>query len=474
MIALAERSQFPEKLHYERVLFVICPSGSYCREDRCQSFFSFELIPSMRPPLEECEAAAGVSNLGAVHQIIDGAAEQLRDKDFLNRIKEFSPDLILMAVTFGSLDQDILWARQIKLRMPNVPIGLRGAPAYVWAQRILEDTSPFDFCVHGDYELVLDSILKRGYQKASGVSFRAAPNTVISVASSLASSLDDLPVSDRSTINNELYRVRGFGVPQATIHVQRGCPFPCTYCLVHTVSGSKPRHRSPASIVGEMSSLISQGIKFFYLRAETLTLDRAWVLDMAEAISTQCPTARWVSTTRVECVDAEILSSLKSAGCYGLSFGMDVGSELISKRVRKPINAEKALDAVKLCNRLGIISLGYFMIGFPWESEATLGETSQFISKIAPDLITLHYAHPYPGTKYYEEVKNLGISFSRERAQAAAAFVPPALKPGQLEKYGRRMLVSHYSRPKVLFSIGRKLLPLLLEAKLGSGAIATK
>ena len=62
-------------LVHRRVLFLIAPTGAYCREDRCQSSFRFELIPSMRPPMEECEAAGAVRAAGAEPFVIDAPAD---------------------------------------------------------------------------------------------------------------------------------------------------------------------------------------------------------------------------------------------------------------------------------------------------------------------------------------------------------------------------------------------------------------
>jgi hypothetical protein len=64
-------------LYFQRVAFVSCPTGLVCREDRCQSFFKFELVPSLRPPMEDCEGAGGVRAVGADALIIDAPAMKL-------------------------------------------------------------------------------------------------------------------------------------------------------------------------------------------------------------------------------------------------------------------------------------------------------------------------------------------------------------------------------------------------------------
>ena len=322
---------------------------------------------------------------------------------------------------------------------------------------ILEENPEVDFCLHGEYELIFEHLAQYGLEKAPGTSVRDGSGRVISYAPPPLRPLDELPLPDRSTINSLLYTVRGSRKPQATIRVQRGCPFPCTYCLVSVVSGNKARHRSPESIANEMKMLMDQGISHFYLRADTFSLDKKWAMEVARSIARECPGARWVTTTRVECVDAPLLQAMRNAGCYGISFGLDVASEEIGVLVKKPPRLKEAEHALRTCDRFGIISLVYFMIGFIWESEQSLRETSRFIKQIRPDLITIHFAYPYPGTSYYEAARSAGFISDKTRAQAEPAIELPGFSTERLQKFSKRILLTHYLRPSVIYSIVRKM-----------------
>ena len=452
-----------QELQYKRTVFAICPTGAYCREDRCQSYFKFDLIPTMRAPLEECESAGAITACGGSAFIIDGPAGRYQEQEFLNKLSAHNPDLIIIVVTFGTLDADLRWAEKLRKHFPEAAIGVRGAPCYTLSERILKLSKSVDFCVRGEYELIFQQIVKQGYIHADGVVHRDGEHIFASKITPRESNLDLLPRPDRTSIDQSLYSVRGLRSAQATIRVQRGCPYPCSYCLVHTVSGSEARHRSPESIVSEMKELIQQGISCFYLRAETFSLNKKWTLSVCKAISEHCPQARWVTTTRAERVDDEILSAMKKAGCYGISFGLDVASPTIGKKVNKLADKSTAQEAIRLCNKHGIISLAYLMIGFLWETQETLNETAQFIKEIRPDLLTIHFAHPYPGTKYYEEFNQSSFKVISSHAQAEPATATEALSPDFLKSAAKKMLIKHYARPSVLFSLARKGIPLLLR-----------
>jgi anaerobic magnesium-protoporphyrin IX monomethyl ester cyclase len=454
--ALKEPLESRDALAFRRILFAICPTGAYCREDRCQSFFSYELIPTMRAPLEECEAAGAIRAAGGRAIVIDAPAEGIAGDLFLTRVKEASPDLIIIVATFGTLEADLAWAARFKSAFPEIPVGMRGAPCYTHDRDILARTPELDFCLKGEYETIFDAITKNGYHGAPGVTYRSASSVIPATSIPRIMDLDSLPLPDRSAVNGKLYKVRGLGVSQATIRVQRGCPFPCSYCLVHTVSGNEARHRSPAHIASEMRSLMEAGTSCFYLRADTFTLDRRWVLELCEALVRECPGAQWVTTTRADRVDDELIRAMARAGCYGLSFGLDVASKTIAQKVHKYAKPEVAQQAFRACDRANIIGLAYLMIGFLWETEETLAETEQFIRFVRPDLLTVHFAHPYPGTQYYEDFLRAGASVISPRAQAEPALETTGVSAKDLERTARRWLREHYLRPSVLYSLSRK------------------
>lgn len=446
----------PAQLAHRRVLFLLAPTGAFCREDRCQSYFRPELIPSMRPPMEECEAAGALRQAGAEPFVVDAPALGLSESQTLETIARLAPDLVVLVTTFGTLDDDIAWAARIRARHPGVTIGMRGAPCYVLSDDILARAPDLDFCVRGEYELVFDAIARRGFREAVGTVWRDGDRIVSSVPSGLAPELDVLPLPDRSVIDSSLYTVRGLGMPQATVRVQRGCPFPCTYCLVHTVSGDKARHRSPAGVAAEMAAVQKSGIDFFYLRADTFSLDRRWAIATSEAIAEQCPGARWVTTTRVECVDDEVLAAMRRAGCYGLSFGIDAASAAIGEKVRKKPDVARAHAAMRGCDANGIVSLGYVMIGFLWDTPETIDEAEAFLRAVRPDLLTIHFAHPYPGTRYHDDVTAARVAMGSPRAQAEPALASHAISPAELERRARAMTRRHYARPAVIASLARK------------------
>lgn len=451
-----------EKGH-ARIAFLIPPTGAYCREDRCQSRFRFELIPSRRAPLEECEAAGAIRAAGGAACIVDAPGEGLDETAALARVRAFRPDLVVLVVTFGTLSLDLAFAKRVRDEIRGAAIAVRGAPVFVYAESILEQAPEVDFCVRGEYEIVFGALVDRPFDRVAGVVARGPGGVRAIGGAPIAEDLDRLPRAAHELIEADHYRVRGLGARQATVRVQRGCPYPCSYCLVQTVSGARPRHRSPESVADEVAEVCEQGTRHFYLRADTFSVDRDWAIATSRAIARRAPRARWVTTTRVDCVDAEIVSAMAAGGCYGISFGIDVGSREIGRRVGKRPDLARARRAVEFCDDSGVLSLAYFMIGFLWETEATLAETEAFARAVRPDLLTVHFAHPYPGTRYHAEVRAEGIRLESLEAQSTPAFAPIALSTEALRRAANRMLFRHYRDPRVLGGLVRKGSRLLFD-----------
>jgi radical SAM superfamily enzyme YgiQ (UPF0313 family) len=148
---------------------------------------------------------------------------------------------------------------------------------------------------------------------------------------------------------------------------------------------------------------------------------------------------------------------MRAAGCYGVSFGIDTSSELIGRMVSKPPKRDEARAALRVCDEVGILSLGYFMIGFIWDTPETLAETRDFIRDVCPDLLTIHFAHPYPGTRYYEALKSMGApQVVSLKAQAEPALSLQQLGVSELNAFARQILREHYFRPKVWWSLLKK------------------
>ncbi|MCC6733099.1 MAG: radical SAM protein, partial [Candidatus Omnitrophica bacterium] len=230
----------------------------------------------------------------------------------------------------------------------------------------------------------------------------------------------------------------------------RGCPEKCVFCLAPRVAGRENRVRSVSNIIGELEDCVNQhGIRNFLFRSDTFTLDPEWVIELCLGIERSGLRIKWSCNSRVDTLNGEMLRSMREAGCWLVSFGVESGSQEILDLMKKNITKEQVRAAVNLCKLEGILTSVYFVIGSPWESEATFQETVEFAKQIEPDFVEFFYAYPFEGTEMYVIAANEGLL--ERGTYPSAAYSKPAMptKYLTLERLGEmrsEALRSYYLR----------------------------
>ena len=144
---------------------------------------------------------------------------------------------------------------------------------------------------------------------------------------------------------------------------------------------------------------------------DILTLDRPWLNELMDAIEARGGGFTWGCATRVDRVDDELLRRMAETGCTGIQFGIESGAQEILDSV-KGISKAHALAAVRSAVAAGISVSCSFMIPFPDDTEETLAQTAAFMEDIrdAGGKLLISYTTPFPGTKFYEQAEELGLT----------------------------------------------------------------
>jgi radical SAM superfamily enzyme YgiQ (UPF0313 family) len=201
-----------------------------------------------------------------------------------------------------------------------------------------------------------------------------------------------------------------------TIVTSRGCPYKCTYCS-KPITGDTWRARSVENVLNEWRILARD----FHATEIGLT-DDIWNLDLKRAkalcraiIDEKLNTVPWVTVhgMKVNHTDLELFQLMKQAGCKRVGFGVESGDEEILKRVvKKSQTFDQVRAAFKNAKRAGLQTMGFFIIGMPHETAATMDKTIQLALELDPDLANFMIAAPFPGTELWKLVEKEGILFS--------------------------------------------------------------
>jgi radical SAM superfamily enzyme YgiQ (UPF0313 family) len=192
------------------------------------------------------------------------------------------------------------------------------------------------------------------------------------------------------------------------IVTSRGCPAGCKYCIKHVSYQNSVRLRSPQKLLEEMQLLVGLGVHHIHMYADLFTVNRDQVVDLCRAIIDAGLPVSWTCNSRVDYVDEEMLQLMGRAGCMMIAWGIEGGNEEVLKRAHKGYKMDQAHRALHWAHAAGIKNWGYFIIGLPGETVATIRETIATAKALPLDIALFHVAAPYPGTPFFFEVVENG------------------------------------------------------------------
>lgn len=449
-----------------RVMLLYPPGKLYQRgEDRAQCNIEDSTASSVHACNDLGYVAAILRNAGCEVFLRDYQTEQKTFADVEKDLRVFRPDLVFLSITNATIFDDLSFVHRVKQVLP-CKIVIKGA---IFFDPDLEklsvlDLSETDCAIGGEVEFVIADIVAallngEGHLSAiPGICYSDETGLHKTAFSCNTPALDSLPFPARDLMNNKLYVRPDTGAPMATISVSRGCPSACIYCLTPRISGRRARFRSVENVFEEIDECYTvYGIRDFFFKADTFTLDKEWAMALCDRIIASPLRGKIAFTAngRADTLSPELLQKMKDAGCFMLAIGFESGSDKSLKLMKKGTSVETNLKASSMIRDAGIPLFGFFMMGFPWETEADIQATLRHILQIDPAFVELHVAMPFYDTELYELCKESGTlstgAFGFDYVMpntTGTAYVSME----RLLEMKHRFLLKFYTRPRYLFA----------------------
>lgn len=381
------------------------PTGNYIRDTRCQASVDDIFAVSNRAPADLAYIAGAITKNGHECIIRDYPAGKLSLKDMLADISKYGADYLVINTTMFSYEEDLEICSVCKKAIPGLTIVAKGAIFYSKAKEVLEKYPSLDIAVTNEEEHAFDDLSSgKELKMIENISYWAE-GRVISNPIHIYKDLR-LPEPRIDLIHHALYKSPDNNKMQATIVVGRGCPGGCIYCVAPIVGGRIARYRDIEKIIAEIKQYTSLGIYDFYFSADTFTWNSDWVYAFCKAIRGLNFKISWLCTARADRFSEELLLAMKSAGCRGVSMGVESGNENMQRHIGKNLKKQQVEAAVRLCKKHKIITLLHFMIGFPWDDKSSVLETIRFAKTLNGNIIEFYIVTPMPGTLLYDLIKN--------------------------------------------------------------------
>jgi radical SAM superfamily enzyme YgiQ (UPF0313 family) len=221
------------------------------------------------------------------------------------------------------------------------------------------------------------------------------------------------------------------------------------------VSGKKNRYRSVENVLAELVECVEKfGIRNFLFRSDLFTQNKKWVISLCQAIIERGLQIEWASNSRVDTIDAELLSWMKKAGCWIIAYGVESGNQQMLDQMKKKATVEQARQAIRLTREAGIKSSVYFLMGLPWDKPETLEDNVRFAQELMPDFVEIFYTYPFPGTELHRIAVEHGLL--REGEIPLEAYSRPAIDGlymtrEELAEWRKKALRRIYLQPRYIW-----------------------
>ena len=244
----------------------------------------------------------------------------------------------------------------------------------------------------------------------------AQPGAVVQLGT--IEDLDLLPLPDWSPFRPQRFRI-GYDFwrfPTALVQASRGCTFKCNYCP-YIILENSTRFRRPKAVAEEIRHGIRQwGFRSFKFRDPLFGLSRPRVFELAESIGRLPRKIQFSIETRIELVPPEVLRVLKRVGLTSITVGIEAPhAETLQKYLRAPVRDDRQREFIATCRDLGIRTVAGFLIGFPEDTEIIIREVIDYAKQIGPTFANFNVVTPYPGTEFFEEIKDRIADFDFSR-----------------------------------------------------------
>lgn len=371
-------------------------------------------LKSTYVPLGLGYIAAAARAAGHKVSILDARLERLSAQQTLRRILDFQPDLVgLTALHAAGEKQAVLeTAGAYKKAGGRAPVILGGALVSSLGREMVA-SGRIDLAVVGEGEETFTACLHaleegRFPDRVPGTVFRQNGLVRTTEPAQFIKDVDSLTVA-WDLMQPERYFFLSGRSGQSIIKkshrclplfTSRGCPFGCIYC--HAIFGRTFRGRGPESVVDEMAMLKeTYGVREIEIEDDcfNLDLDRAKkiaqaVIDRRLNLALSFPTG-----LRADRMDRELVDLLKGAGAYRVIYAVETAVPRLQQLIRKNLDFSRAEAIINYTADSGIMTCGFFMQGFPTETEAEMRRTVDYALRSRLHQAFFFYVNPFPGTE---------------------------------------------------------------------------
>jgi len=339
----------------------------------------------------------------------------------VNSVFKHKPDIVGISSYTESYNRAISYAEQIKKTL-DIPIIIGG----IHISSLPESLNKcFDVGVIGDgevtfFELIKSYVKNKSFlaselEKINGIVFYNGDEKIITSPREFIKNLDDLPYPKRSILHAYWPSIKKEWYWPQNLSTSRGCPYKCPFC-VNSKRPSDIRFHSPERVVKEIIQIlnISPKQKHITICDDLFTVNKKRLEQISNLIVSEKIHKKisFNCMCRADIFDDDIAYYLKRMNVKLITFGFESGEqETLNYLKGETSRVEDNQKAINLCEKYGINSGGYFIIGSPIETKESFAKTYWFIKNNFPPMCSIgtFCLTPFPNTKVWDYALEKGL-----------------------------------------------------------------
>tara|TARA_B100001964_G_scaffold192152_1_gene214755 strand:+ start:4682 stop:6106 length:1425 start_codon:yes stop_codon:yes gene_type:complete len=366
------------------------------------------------------------SNINKKHtvKIVDFSLDNISSNSpcLETMIKDFNPRIVGISCWSITYKEAISILEKVKLINKNILTAIGGVDATLRLNTIIKNKN-IDFVFRGEADLSFPEFVeevqkeKPDLSNISGLTYRSGNGGCINNEIVYEKGLDKIKIPDYDAIRLDDYIKRGYkynteDIRNAPIWVTRGCPYRCNFCSAPKQNGVRLRSHSIEYMVKWVKFLYyEKSIRTLNIIDDNFTLELNYAKEFCKAvIKLNLKDLHFATPNgiRIQRTDKELFYLMKQAGWQSITIAPESGSIKTLKRMKKEIDLKIVPDKIQEIKKTGLKVIGFFMVGYPGETEADLKVTAKFIRKCKFDFFFLFNFQPLPGTPIYDELVKSG------------------------------------------------------------------
>jgi radical SAM superfamily enzyme YgiQ (UPF0313 family) len=432
---------------------------------------------TVSPPLGLLYLATILQNGGIAVKIIDSLKENLSGEQLYKIIENLQPKNICLSVMTPRLPSVKKFIQDLRARQQHIKIILGGPHITALPRESFSELQP-DVLVKGEAENIILPLIQILNEQNSeklnalnGIIFRdktGAPRETPGI--NHVEDLNALPVPDWNLLPPREYPPKPANLfyrafPIGSVITSRGCKYNCPFCASRQTFGPQIRYRTPEHVLREIKLLTEQhGVKEIHFLDDNFANNREHARAICQALIDHKIKICWKvpGGLKINDLDDDLIEIFKKSGCYQLGFGIETLDKTVQKINHKIIDLDRSIEIIKKLRKNKIETYGYFILGLPGETSASITNTFRLLKKFPLDYYHFSLFTPMPGSAYFSKFQP-PQNWHSYVFTAGANQSYCALTPAELKKYQRQALLKSACNFRTIIRILQYIRPRQLK-----------